>query len=139
MSDAVKVAVIYYSSTGSVHTMAARAAQAAEKAGAEVRLVKVAELAPADTCVSAVLTVPEAVADAQYNARGAFVEATSPDPEIGDGGRFRQVGTLLAGTGTDRAAFDLPDTRTTATAELLGAAGYSHDQIAALREEGVIA
>ena len=36
MSDAVKVAVIYYSSTGSVHTMAARAAQAAEKAGAVV-------------------------------------------------------------------------------------------------------
>ena len=48
MSDAVKVAVIYYSATGSVHTMAARAAQAAEKAGAEVRLVKVAELAPAE-------------------------------------------------------------------------------------------
>ncbi|MFB7375274.1 NAD(P)H:quinone oxidoreductase [Streptomyces sp. NPDC056222] len=40
------VAVIYYSSTGNVHTLANAAAQAAEKAGAEVRLRKVAELAP---------------------------------------------------------------------------------------------
>ncbi len=41
------VAVIYYSSTGNVHTMAKAAAESAEKAGAEVRLLKVAELAPA--------------------------------------------------------------------------------------------
>ena len=40
------VAVIYYSSTGNVHTMATAAAKAAEKAGAEVRLRKAAELAP---------------------------------------------------------------------------------------------
>ncbi|WP_149184549.1 NAD(P)H:quinone oxidoreductase [Streptomyces sp. TRM49041] len=42
------VAVIYYSSTGNVHKMATAAAASAEKAGAdEVRLLKVAELAPA--------------------------------------------------------------------------------------------
>ncbi|MFF8604560.1 NAD(P)H:quinone oxidoreductase [Streptomyces sp. NPDC015346] len=40
------VAVIYYSSTGNVHALATAAATAAEKAGAEVRLRKVAELAP---------------------------------------------------------------------------------------------
>ncbi|MBN6052097.1 NAD(P)H:quinone oxidoreductase [Nonomuraea sp. RK-328] len=41
------VAVIYYSATGNIHTMAQAAARAAEKAGAdEVRLRKVAELAP---------------------------------------------------------------------------------------------
>ncbi|CAM5723616.1 NAD(P)H:quinone oxidoreductase [Streptomyces fumanus] len=40
------VAVIYYSSTGNVHRLAQTAADAAEKAGAEVRLRKVAELAP---------------------------------------------------------------------------------------------
>ena len=51
MTDAVKVAVIYYSATGSVHTLAARAA-AAEKNGAEVRLVRVAELAPAEAIAS---------------------------------------------------------------------------------------
>ena len=40
------VAVIYYSSTGNVHKLAVAAAAAAEKAGAEVRLLRVPELAP---------------------------------------------------------------------------------------------
>jgi NAD(P)H dehydrogenase (quinone) len=42
----VNVSVIYYSATGTTHAMAERLAQAAEKAGAEVRLRHVAELAP---------------------------------------------------------------------------------------------
>jgi NAD(P)H dehydrogenase (quinone) len=42
----VKLAVIYYSSTGTVDSMARRAAATAEKAGAEVRLRHVEELAP---------------------------------------------------------------------------------------------
>ena len=46
MPDAVKLAVIYYSSTGTNHTIAQEIAEAAEKAGAEVRLRRVAELAP---------------------------------------------------------------------------------------------
>ena len=41
----VRLSVIYYSSTGTVHHMAQRLAQAGEKAGAEVRLRQVAELA----------------------------------------------------------------------------------------------
>ncbi|MGP4110618.1 NAD(P)H:quinone oxidoreductase [Streptomyces sp. 4N509B] len=41
-----KVAVIYYSSTGNVHRLATAVAEGAEKAGAEVRLRRVAELAP---------------------------------------------------------------------------------------------
>jgi NAD(P)H dehydrogenase (quinone) len=40
------VAVIYYSSTGTVFELAKRAATTAEKAGADVRLRKVRELAP---------------------------------------------------------------------------------------------
>nr|AGS49803.1 Trp repressor binding protein [uncultured bacterium esnapd16.1] len=44
--EPVKVAIIYYSATGTVHTLARAAADGAEKAGAEVRLRKVAELAP---------------------------------------------------------------------------------------------
>ena len=40
------VSVIYYSSTGTVDAMARRAAQAAEKLGADVRLRHVAETAP---------------------------------------------------------------------------------------------
>jgi alpha-methylacyl-CoA racemase len=55
-----------------------------------------AELAPADTCVAPVLSVPEVVADEQFTARNAFVWAT--DEEHGD---FRQVGWVLAGSGVD--------------------------------------
>jgi NAD(P)H dehydrogenase (quinone) len=43
---AVKLSIIYYSATGTVDAMARRAAQAAEKQGAEVRLRHVAEIAP---------------------------------------------------------------------------------------------
>jgi NAD(P)H dehydrogenase (quinone) len=53
--DTVKVAIIYYSATGTVHALAGAAAEGAEKAGAEVRLRKVAELAP----VAAIDAKPE--------------------------------------------------------------------------------
>src|ERR671933_816636 len=43
---AVKVAVIYYSATGTVHALAQAVAEGAVSAGAEVRLRRVAELAP---------------------------------------------------------------------------------------------
>lgn len=42
----VKIAVIYYSSTGTVHGLARAVAEGAADAGAEVRLRRVAELAP---------------------------------------------------------------------------------------------
>jgi NAD(P)H dehydrogenase (quinone) len=42
------IAVIYYSSTGNVHALAEAVAAGAEDAGAEVRLRRVAELAPAE-------------------------------------------------------------------------------------------
>jgi NAD(P)H dehydrogenase (quinone) len=42
----VKVAVIYYSATGTVHAIAKAVEEGAAKAGAEVRLRRVAELAP---------------------------------------------------------------------------------------------
>ncbi len=71
MAD-VKVAVIYYSATGSVFTLAQAAAEAAEKSGAEVRLRKVQELAPKEAIASnegwskhrlETQDVPEATAD----------------------------------------------------------------------------
>jgi NAD(P)H dehydrogenase (quinone) len=68
----VKVAVIYYSATGSVHTMAERAAAAAEKTGAEVRLVKVAELAPAEAIASN-------EAWAAHAAETAHIPVATPD------------------------------------------------------------
>jgi len=42
------VLVVYYSATGSVHRLAKAVAEGAESAGAEVRLRRVAELAPAE-------------------------------------------------------------------------------------------
>jgi len=44
--EPVNVVIIYYSATGTVHALAQAAAEGAEKAGARVRLRKVAELAP---------------------------------------------------------------------------------------------
>jgi NAD(P)H dehydrogenase (quinone) len=43
-----KIAVIYYSATGNVHALAEAVAEGAVRAGAQVRLRRVAELAPAD-------------------------------------------------------------------------------------------
>lgn len=51
MSD-VNVSIIYYSATGTLHTMAQRLAKAAETAGGEVRLLRVAETAPAEAIAS---------------------------------------------------------------------------------------
>ncbi|GAB2796038.1 NAD(P)H:quinone oxidoreductase [Amycolatopsis magusensis] len=48
----VKTAVVYYSATGSVYTLAQAAAKAAELAGSEVRLRKVRELAPEEAIAS---------------------------------------------------------------------------------------
>jgi len=46
MTDPVKVSIIYYSSTGNIHAMADAAADAADKAGALVRVRRAPELAP---------------------------------------------------------------------------------------------
>jgi NAD(P)H dehydrogenase (quinone) len=48
----VRLSIIYYSSTGTLHKMAERLHEAGEKAGAEVRLRQVAELAPAEAIAS---------------------------------------------------------------------------------------
>ncbi|MCY0939087.1 NAD(P)H:quinone oxidoreductase [Streptomyces sp. H34-S4] len=52
MSLDINVAVIYYSATGSIHTLAAAAADTAEQLGARVRLRKVRELAPQQAIAS---------------------------------------------------------------------------------------
>ena len=46
ISMSPKIAVIYYSSTGTVHELAEAVAEGARKEGAEVRLLRVSELAP---------------------------------------------------------------------------------------------
>ena len=47
MRNHVNAAVIYYSATGTIHALAQAAIEGAEKGGAETRLRRVAELAPA--------------------------------------------------------------------------------------------
>lgn len=94
----------------------------------------VATLAPADTCVSAVNTVPELVDDPHLVARGAFASARA------DGhGEFRQVGYVLAGMERSHAPVEVREPTVTDTDLLLGAAGVPAEQIAALRAEGAIA
>ncbi|MFH0243675.1 NAD(P)H:quinone oxidoreductase [Streptomyces sp. HK10] len=51
MSD-VKLSVIYYSATGTIHKMAERLTEAGKQAGAEVRLRQVDELAPEEAIAS---------------------------------------------------------------------------------------
>ena len=93
----------------------------------------VAELAPADACVSPVLDVPGVVADGQYGARGAFVEVTHPTS-----GRLRQVGAPLARQ-VDPVVLEIPDWTATATEEMLVEVGVAPDTVTAWRAEGVIA
>ena len=94
----------------------------------------VAELAPADCCVSPVLTVPELIDDAQVSARGAVVDAEHPST-----GRFRQLGAVLAGQADGDPPVAAPDWSVTQTDDLLIAAGYERATIDELRTEGVIA
>lgn len=60
-----KIAVIYYSSTGNVHELAQAVAEGAEKAGAEVRLRRVPELAP-DAVIDSVPAWREHVDETQH-------------------------------------------------------------------------
>ncbi|MDR0342917.1 MAG: NAD(P)H:quinone oxidoreductase [Nocardiopsaceae bacterium] len=66
--EPVNAAIIYYSATGTVHALARAAAEGAEKAGARVRLRKVAELAP-----------PEAI-----NANPAWAQHLQDSAEVGE-------------------------------------------------------
>jgi alpha-methylacyl-CoA racemase len=94
----------------------------------------VAELADADTCVAPVHDITEVVADPQTIARGALVEAKHPAH-----GTFRQLGPVLAGSAPRQDVYDLPDPAATDTDDLLAAAGYTPDELARLRTDGVIA
>ena len=93
-----------------------------------------AELAPADTCVSPVLSVPELVHDDHYRARNDFVTATRTG-----GDPFEQTGFVLAGQDRAQPSPVVRDATVTDTDALLTAAGYTADEIEALRTEGAVA
>jgi alpha-methylacyl-CoA racemase len=90
-------------------------------------------LAPADTCVSPVLSVAEVVEHPQFTARRRFVEAEHPTH-----GRFRQTAAVLAGQSEHAGPYRVRDYATTDTF-LLRDAGYTDEQISALVDEGAIA
>ena len=94
----------------------------------------VAMLGPADTCVSEVASVPEVVRDEHFRDRHAFVAAESATD-----GQFEQVGWVLAGMDRAQPGPVVRDATITDTDALLGEAGYSPSEIAALREEGAAA
>jgi NAD(P)H dehydrogenase (quinone) len=77
-----RIAVIHYSATGNVHRLAEAIAEGAASAGAEVRLRKVAELAPED----AIAANPRWVA--HRAATADLPEATLDDLEWADGFAF---------------------------------------------------
>ena len=89
-------------------------------------------LAPADTCVAPVLSVAEAAAAPQFVERGAVTTATAPD-----GTTWHQLAPLLAGAAREP-SYDLPDRSVTDSDEVLAAAGFTPDEIAQLRTDGVL-
>jgi alpha-methylacyl-CoA racemase len=94
----------------------------------------VAELGPANTCVSAVASVPELVDDPHFAARDTFSDAH--DAQHGD---FRQLGRVLAGMNRHQGVAEVRSTTATDTGELLRGAGFDESEVAALLEEGVVA
>lgn len=74
----VKLAIVYYSSTGTNYQMATWAAEEAEKNGAEVKIVKVPELAPK----AAIAANP--AWESHVEATKDVAEATSADLEWAD-------------------------------------------------------
>jgi len=94
----------------------------------------VAELGPANTCVTEVNTVAEAVLDEQYISRGVVVDA-----EHVTEGPFRQSAPVWAGTVDPDGPYQIRDGAQTDTAELLAAAGVDTSEIDKLTETGAIA
>ncbi len=94
----------------------------------------VKELAPNDTCVTAVYAIEELVKDKHLAARGAFAEAVHANR-----GAFQQVAPVLAGMDRDGEPFEARDASRSDTLELLAEAGLSKTRIEDLKAFGIIA
>jgi alpha-methylacyl-CoA racemase len=93
----------------------------------------VAELGPADTCVSEVNTVAEAVLDEQYVARGVVADAVHAEA-----GPFRQAAPVWAGTDVPDGPYQIRDGALTDTSELLVDAGLDPSEVEKLIETGAV-
>jgi len=94
----------------------------------------VAELGPADTCVSEVNTVPEALEDEQYTHRGVVADAVHATE-----GPFRQVAPIWAGTVAPDGPYEIREGTVTDTAELLVEAGMDATEVQELNDAGAVA
>ncbi len=94
----------------------------------------VAELGPADTCVSSVASVPEVTADDHLRERDVFVTASHQD-----GGTFEQVGWLMAGCDRRQPPPVVREPGASDTDDLLREVGLNDATIALMRDQGVIA
>ncbi len=94
----------------------------------------VAELAPANTCVAPVYSIPELVEDAHFAARRVFAEARH-----GERGGFRQVGGVLAGMDRPEEPVAVRDPGVTDTESVLRGAGLTANEIERMRGAGVVA
>ena len=94
----------------------------------------VAELGPANTCVSAVASVPDIVDDPHFAARATFSDAHDAEH-----GGFRQLGRVLAGMDRHRPPVEVRPATVTDTGELLRGAGLEPSEVSALLDAGAIA
>jgi alpha-methylacyl-CoA racemase len=90
-------------------------------------------LAGNDTCVAPVLSIPEVTANAHLRSRHCFMQANHPER-----GSFEQLGPVLAGGERNQPIHQVSPAGVTDTDGVLAAAGFSADEIAALRQSGSV-
>lgn len=92
-----------------------------------------AVFAELDVCVEPVLSVPEMLAHSQVQARGLVVDVPLPD-----GGTQKQIGSPLKFSGSQAEYRGVGTAVGAHTDDVLAEIGYADDEIAALREQGVV-
>ncbi len=91
------------------------------------------ELAPNDTCVAPVLTIPELAREPHWRERGLFMEAELPERGV-----FEQLAPVLAGGVRDQPRHRVRSAETTDSERLLAEHGFASDEIAKLLAEGAV-
>ena len=90
-------------------------------------------LAAENTCVAPVLSIPEVVANDHLRARKTFATAHHPDR-----GNFEQLSAVLAGGDRVQPTHEVPPQGATDVDAVLGAAGFSPNEIAHLKNCGAV-
>jgi alpha-methylacyl-CoA racemase len=93
----------------------------------------VSELAPNDTCVAPVHSIPELAEEPHWRERGVFMRAEHPEH-----GGFDQVAPVLAGGIRRQPLHHVRPADETDTGLLLDWAGFDADEIQALRDQGAV-